>query len=248
MIQAVTFDLWDTLVVDDSDERVRAERGLLAKIDARRAAFVARVVAAHPSLASAAPAAWDGATAWFRHCWKVEHHTPPVRERVARALAGCALADLPDVDGLITELEDMEVDIPPVPAPGVHAMLDQLAGAYRLGVVSDAIVTPGRGLRRILEQHDLLRYFEHFVFSDEVGASKPSPSVFRAAAAGLRVLPSQIVHVGDREANDVVGPHAVGARAILYTGVVDRGAADSRADAVAAHHDAIPRIVAGWSS
>jgi hypothetical protein len=34
----------------------------------------------------------------------------------------------------------------------------------------------------------------------------------------------------------------------LYTGVVDRGASDTRADAVAAHHDAIPRIVAGWSS
>ena len=28
MIQAVTFDFWDTLVIDDSDEPARAARGL----------------------------------------------------------------------------------------------------------------------------------------------------------------------------------------------------------------------------
>ena len=35
-IKAITFDLWDTLVVDDSDEAKRAERGLRSKFDERR--------------------------------------------------------------------------------------------------------------------------------------------------------------------------------------------------------------------
>ena len=35
-IRAVSFDLWDTLVVDDSDEAVRAGRGLRSKREERR--------------------------------------------------------------------------------------------------------------------------------------------------------------------------------------------------------------------
>ena len=35
-IKAITFDLWDTLVVDDSDEAKRAEHGLRSKFDERR--------------------------------------------------------------------------------------------------------------------------------------------------------------------------------------------------------------------
>ena len=35
-IKAITFDLWDTLVADDSDELIRAERGLRSKKDERR--------------------------------------------------------------------------------------------------------------------------------------------------------------------------------------------------------------------
>ena len=36
MIKAVTFDLWDTMVVDESDEPKRAAQGLRSKRDERR--------------------------------------------------------------------------------------------------------------------------------------------------------------------------------------------------------------------
>ena len=36
MIKAVTFDLWDTMVHDDSDEPKRAARGLRSKREERR--------------------------------------------------------------------------------------------------------------------------------------------------------------------------------------------------------------------
>ena len=35
-LKAITFDLWDTLVIDDSDEAKRKERGLRSKFDERR--------------------------------------------------------------------------------------------------------------------------------------------------------------------------------------------------------------------
>ena len=40
MIRAVTFDLWDTLVVDDSDEEVRAALELPSKQQARESALL----------------------------------------------------------------------------------------------------------------------------------------------------------------------------------------------------------------
>jgi putative hydrolase of the HAD superfamily len=91
-----------------------------------------------------------------------------------------------------------------------------------------------------------LRYFQAPVFSDEAGASKPSPAVFHAAARGLGVDVADIVHLGDREANDVAGPHGVGARAILYTGAVDRRAeaGGTVADAVCGHWDELSDLLA----
>ena len=42
----------------------------------------------------------------------------------------------------------MELEISPDPIPGIADALAELATRYRLAVVSDAIITPGRNLRR----------------------------------------------------------------------------------------------------
>lgn len=43
MMPAISFDLWDTIVVDDSDEEERAALGLRSKHDERRALLHAAV-------------------------------------------------------------------------------------------------------------------------------------------------------------------------------------------------------------
>lgn len=247
-VRAITFDLWDTLVVDDSDEAVRAAQGLPSKPQARELAFVTEVLAHHDLPRERVAAALDTANARFRHQWKVEHRTPHIADRLRDAFAALDLAPTPGFDALVETFSSMEVDLPPRPTDGVHAALQALHGVYPLGIVSDAIVTPGSHLRRLLERHDLARYFDHFVFSDEVGASKPDPKVFHAAAAGLGVAPHEIVHVGDREANDIAGPIAAGALGILYTGAIDRGTEGTRAAAICRHLDALPGIVAGLAA
>ena len=55
------------------------------------------------------------------------------------------------------------------------------------------------------------------------------------------------MHIGDREANDILGPVHYGARSVLYTGVIDQGASSTRADAVCTHHDDLPSIIAALS-
>lgn len=243
-MRAVTFDFWDTLVVDDSDEPVRASLGLADKVTTRAALFVAEVLAHSDRSEADARDAWQRALATFRHQWKVEHHTPHVRERVADALRHLGLAATPGTPALIEQLAWMEVEIPPRLCDGTAAMLTTLkARGWKVGIISDTITTPGDGLRAILRQYDLLHLIDHAVFSDEVGASKPSPTVFRAAANGLQVSPSTLLHVGDREANDIAGPHTVGARGVLYVGAIDRRDGPTTADAVCAHHDDLPSLL-----
>jgi FMN phosphatase YigB (HAD superfamily) len=241
----VTFDFWDCMAADDTDEPKRKAQGLAPKPAARKALFVDELLAHHPELgASRAGEAFDTAVAAFRHAWKVEHHTPSVADRLAVGYRTLHLDPTPGFDTMVNAFERMEVDIPPDPAPGIAEALDAIAGRYPVGIISDAIVTPGHGLREILQSWGLLKHFRTTVFSDEAGAAKPSPKVFHRAAAGLGVTVTDIVHIGDRESNDVAGPNGVGARGVLYTGVIDRGSEHTAAAAVCRHHNELPAVLA----
>ena len=247
MIRAVTFDFWDTLAIDDSDEPARAAAGLLPKPAAREAMFVDELLRHHPSLdRTAVAAAFAQANAWARSRWKDDHVNPSVAQRVAEGYRRLRLAPTPGFAALVGRLEQMEVEIPPQLLDGAAEALAQLASRYRVGVISDTIVTPGRGLRAILEQAGLLEHFtpSGLIFSDEIGCAKPQPAIFHAACAGLGVSPAEAVHVGDRESNDVVGPHGVGMKSVLFVGAVDRGSARTTADMVCSSLLALPDILA----
>jgi putative hydrolase of the HAD superfamily len=115
---------------------------------------------------------------------------------------------------------------------GAAEALAALSERYRMAVISDAIFSPGWALKKLLEVHGLARYFDAFVFSDEIGVSKPHPKVFEKAAQSLGVATDRLCHIGDREHNDVDGAHRVSAKAVLFTGAKDRGSSTSRAEAV----------------
>ena len=95
----------------------------------------------------------------------------------------------------------------------------------------------------MLKSFGLLHYFTTFVFSDEVGAAKPAAHVFQCAREQFKVEYPQMLHIGDREANDIVGPHHVGMKSILYTGVIDRGTIDTKASARCEHYADLPAII-----
>ena len=68
----------------------------------------------------------------------------------------------------------------------------------------------------------MLELFDHWSFSDEVGAYKPDPAIFEHALAGLGgVAPSSAAHVGDLRRTDVAGARAMGMTAVRYTGAFD---------------------------
>ena len=201
-------------------------------------------------LFAAAEAAVEAANARFRHHWKVEHHTPCVSDRLAVGFEVLGIARTPGFDALVGAWENMEVQIPPDLVPGIGDCLEALHQSVKIGIISDAIVTPGVGLRQILGDYGLLRHFDHFVFSDEAGAAKPAPRVFDLACAGLGVAPGELLHIGDREANDIAGPVAYGAHCVLYTGAIDRRAPGetTQADAVVSHMAQMPAAIARVSA
>lgn len=243
-ICAVTFDLWDTVLVDDSDEPKREKMGLLPKPQERRRLVLEYLQKHGPASKDEIDAAYDAVDQAFNRAWHDGHATWTVTQRLTRLLSDLK-RELPEEDlfELIRLHEEMELTIRPDLAPGVRDALAALHGKYRLGVISDTVFSPGRALRKILEAEGLLDLFDAFAFSDEVGRSKPDEKMFKAATDLLGIEPGEMVHVGDRESNDVEGPHAVGARAILVTMVKDRRTGPSQADAICGDYRELPRLL-----
>ena len=243
-IKAVTFDLWDTVFIDDSDEPKRKALGLQTKAVTRRG-LVREFLERHaPISAEKVEIAYGTTDTAFRLVWHDQHVTWSVRQRLGVVLAGLD-RHLPEaeLDELVHIHETMELEVKPDLVPGVEKTLAELAGRYRLGVISDAIFTPGWALREMLRGYGLLDFFSEFVFSDEMGASKPDPKTFCGAAKLLGVEVGGIVHIGDREHNDVAGAHGAGARAVLLTAAIDRGSASTMADAICRDYADLPDIL-----
>lgn len=243
-VQVVSFDLWDTVLVDDSDEPKRRQQGLPPKAVERRD-LVHRFLSQHAPIDRALiNCAYDTVDSAFRQVWHHQYVTWPVETRLRVLLAGLK-RDLPaeDLQELVRLHEEMELRVRPDLAPGAADALRTLARRFTLAVVSDAIFTPGRALRELLAGYGLRDLFSAFIFSDEVGCSKPAPEMFRRAAELTGCRLEEMVHVGDREQNDVTGPKNLGARAVLLTAVTDRGGAHTRADAVCRDFDQLPDVI-----
>ena len=243
-IKAITFDLWDTLVIDDSDEAKRAEQGLRSKFDERRHLLWEALNTTEPIELETVRLAYNVGDAAFNKVWKEQHITWHIAERLRVILNGLG-RELPDetFNAVVRAHEEMEVDIPPDAMPDAEPVLERLARRYKLCIVSDAIVSPGSCLRRLLENHGLAKFFNGFAFSDEVGHSKPHRSMFESAAGQLGVEISEMLHIGDRDHNDVKGPQQLGMKAILFTASRDVDKTNTSADAICESFDKLEAAI-----
>ncbi len=244
MIKAVTFDLWDTIVRDDSDEPKRSDLGLRGKREERRRLVWEALERHQPIAPERVDLAYDVADAAFNRVWHEQRVTWPIAERLGVLLEGLDRA-LPEDElaTLVRAHEEMEIEVRPDLVPDVELALAALHGRYKLAVVSDAIVSPGRALRRLLDSYGLARYFDGFAFSDEVGRAKPHRRMFESAARQLGVALEEMIHVGDRDHNDVEGPQALGMKAVLFTAARDRDREATSADAICARHADLPALI-----
>ena len=245
-IKAITFDLWDTLIDDESDEPKRAAQGLRSKYEERRSLLWEALNAVEPIDMDSVRLAYATADAAFRTVWHDQHVTWEIADRLRVVLNGLGRSLPDDVFArVVQDHEEMEVRIPPDPIAGAKAALDDLAGRYKLCIVSDTIVSPGRCLRELLEVHGLKQYFSGFAFSDEVGHSKPHPGMFESAARQMGCAIPEMIHIGDRDHNDVKGPQALGMKAILFTAKRAHDRDTTSAEAICASHAELPATIDG---
>ena len=110
--------------------------------------------------------------------------------------------------------------------PDTEATLEALSGRYKLGIIANQ----PKGLRAILDDFGIGKYFELVVGSDDVGISKPDPAIFALALTAAKCDPREALMVGDRFDNDIVPAMAAGMR----TARIKRGffsADEARCDA-----------------
>lgn len=131
-------------------------------------------------------------------------------------------------------------------SPHVAATLATLDGrGVRIGIVCDVGFTGGELLRGFLEREEVLRHFDGWAFSDEVGHYKPAAPIFEAALASLGAAPAEAMHVGDLRRTDVAGAAALGMRTARYRALHDDpgAAGEPEAEFVLDSHAELPDLL-----
>jgi putative hydrolase of the HAD superfamily len=229
-VECVTFDFWETLVHEPdqglSRSRVAAWRRILEV--AGHAVTEAALRDAFAVTWSAHDRAWRGADRPFGGRAAARHALELLSVRVPPDTR----AELVDVFTGIGS--DVRLEL----APDISETCLRLRqSGIRLGIVSDAGFVTGRAMRGFLERWGLLRLFDGWAFSDEVGVHKPSPQIFHTALSAAGGTPAaRAVHVGDVKRTDVAGARAVGMRALRYRGFADDPGPGPEADAVIDAH------------
>lgn len=95
-----------------------------------------------------------------------------------------------------------------------RAMLASLRyRGFRLGVVSNTIF-PAHLFAHRIRAAGFVGYFDAVICSADIGYGKPHPAIYSAALGALRLAPSEVLFVGDREDTDIAGARAAGIAAV----------------------------------
>lgn len=202
-IRLISFDVWSTLV--------RANREYKAK----RAALLAEAIGILDI--AAVKVAMNQADD------NLDARTIETGEQYGfddRVVETCRLLDVPtpSLPALYQSISAAFLADPPtLTEDGLPAMLAKLkAQGYLIAVNSNTGFVTADLMRTMLTRLGLLQYVDYGLFSDEIGAAKPSPKVFKHLQEVSGVPVSQTLHIGDNLDTDYNGALAFGLHALLY--------------------------------
>ena len=210
-IKAITFDFWSTLYKPRAIDYSQRLQKLKTTIEQY-----------HPNtleldhFESAVAVARNG---WNRG-WMEDQRTMGAEEWLGIVLDELKITLATDDRVQIqTNMENRILSERPTLVPEAQPVLAELAKSYHLAVISDTGLTPGRALRQIMADDEIIDYFSHLTFSDELGRSKPHPQAFLTTLEAVGASPDAAIHVGDLLRTDIAGAQGVGMQAVQYIGV-----------------------------
>lgn len=238
MIKAITFDFWSTLFVEKE-----GAIGLLRDEKLLKVFQNSRQDLNKRDLGDATRSAWK----YFRKRWLEKKITMTASNYLAFL---CKKFNFKlkqdDFDELKDYLENLSVEHPPTLSDGAESALESIRNSYpeiEFAIISDTGLTPGWGLRKIIENSGISSFFSHYTFSDEIKRSKPSKKAFYSTYEKLCVKPEQTVHIGDLEETDIRGAKMWGAIAVLYRGGRQNNIIRSNADYMIDHFNELPGVI-----
>lgn len=209
MIEAVTFDFWNTLFREvDPGETLNLRIRMMGNVIEQRGYQVTSEMIQRA----------------FIRCWEIVRREQII-EGYDRGPRGHVLLitrflELPPEielqDELFRAYTSVLLQIPPVLIDGAAEVLDYLAAHYRLGLICNTGATPGSVLRHFIQEHGLMKYFSVLVFSDEVVWAKPNSAIFTYALERLGDKNLKAVHIGDDPLTDVIGARRSGMKAAWF--------------------------------
>jgi putative hydrolase of the HAD superfamily len=213
MHQAITFDLWETLIADSKalDKKRAVYRVERAHHILRQAGFdVSRkeLELAHQTVWESCRKKWEKARdVSFNQQLKM--FLDLARPGLAKKLKPGALKEIGKAYSQAVLL------YPPRMIKGADQVLQELRKEkYKIGLICNTGRTPGFVLRELLTRYSLLKYFDVTLFSDETIVRKPDAKIFRLALKALNCPPSRALHVGDDLKNDVQGALNIGMQVV----------------------------------
>lgn len=209
----ISIDFWDTLVdaAKGGKKRRKIRHEALCEVSQ---AYVKEL----PS--SEIDAATREASEEFNRIWFTQQRTPKAEELINNILNNLGVpATKKEMDYLVKVFEESLMEGQPDILDGAKETIESLTEEYRLTLISDTMYSPGRVIRNFLNEHELLDYFDSFLFSDEAGFSKPNPKAFQKMLEDTGCIAQHSYHIGDRLNTDIAGARKVGMNAILFTGI-----------------------------
>jgi len=205
MIKAITFDLWNTLFENISYSDIRLnlildilrKRDIILSIDKIKESYESNFSFLVP----------EQKMNNFNHVYTESRFLNLINNLNVKMSNA-------EVKNIVRKLEDIMLSNPPPLKPNVKKTLESLDPYYKIGLISDTGITPGRILKLALEQHEILQFFDTLIFSDELGVYKPHPLPFQTALKNLAVSADVSIHIGDLIDTDIVGAKNYNMRAI----------------------------------
>jgi putative hydrolase of the HAD superfamily len=217
MLKAITFDLWTTLIepVDYREPRVEYIGHVLESNGCARGLQERR-------------SAYDLSLQKFCDVWQNDHRHMSSAARLGLIMSALNVElNQEDFNRVVRQCEEVVLSAPPPLVPGAEMVIHELHRSYKIGLICDSGMSPGRVMRQVLEYYRLLPLFSATVFSDELGYTKPHRRMFDTALEMLGIRPNEGLHIGDLLRTDVAGAQAAGMKAVWFN--QDKGQPDEAA-------------------